>query len=166
MFRMTLAISLTLISLCSGAAFAQTSPSVPSGGQQPLTREQVIQFMNSFEEVAARKNFTDLSALIHRRASYRVNDGDYLGQDNIRSLMEDTWRSARRMDADRFYLTDLAVLTVDDRSATVTYTYNWEWSLAGRTYRAQGRGTRVLVMEDGRLQVAHTHLSSFPKRVP
>ena len=55
------------------------------------------------------------------------------------------------------------VLTVDAKSATATYTYNWEGSMDGRSFRIPGRGTRVLVLQSGRLQIIHAHLSRYPK---
>jgi hypothetical protein len=33
----------------------------------------------------------------------------------------------------------------------------------GQAFRIQGRGTRVMVVCDGRLQIIHEHLSRFPK---
>jgi hypothetical protein len=33
----------------------------------------------------------------------------------------------------------------------------------GKPFRAQGRGTRVLVVDNGRLQIIHEHLSRYPK---
>jgi hypothetical protein len=40
--------------------------------------------------------------------------------------------------------------------------FRWEGSMDGKSFRVQGRGTRVLVVEDGRLQILHEHLSRFP----
>ena len=78
-----------------------------------------------------------------------VNDRALLGSANVRK--------------ERFYLTDIQVLSVDAKSATATYTYNWEGAMDGKSFRIQGRGTRVLVVENGRLMIIHEHLSRFPK---
>lgn len=67
------------------------------------------------------------------------------------------------MKKERFYLTDIVVLSCDQASAAVTYTYNWEGAQEGKAFRIQGRGTRVVVQADGRLQIIHEHLSRFPK---
>jgi hypothetical protein len=34
----------------------------------------------------------------------------------------------------------------------------------GQSFRIQGRGTRVLVTVNGRVQIIHEHLSRFPKQ--
>ena len=36
--------------------------------------------------------------------------------------------------------------------------------MEGKSFRIQGRGTRVLVVRNGRLQIIHEHLSRFPKQ--
>lgn len=33
----------------------------------------------------------------------------------------------------------------------------------GKSFRIQGRGTRVLVVESGRIQIIHEHLSRYPR---
>jgi hypothetical protein len=35
----------------------------------------------------------------------------------------------------------------------------------GQHFRIQGRGTRVLVVEGGRLQIIHEHLSRYPNKL-
>ncbi|MBC8058119.1 MAG: nuclear transport factor 2 family protein [Rhizobiales bacterium] len=119
--------------------------------------------MNRFEEIAANEDFDLLEEMVHADAFFRFNDGDYLGKQAVRGAFEKTWRGSANVRKERFYLTDIQVLTVDRLSATATYTYNWEGSSDGRSFRIEGRGTRVLVVEDGRVQIIHEHLSRYPK---
>jgi len=148
--------------IAAGIATVSLSPTAAKESDR-LTPEHVLQFMQQFDEAASKKDFSLLSNMIHERASYRLNDGDFFGRDAVRSALEKTWQSAYKVDSERFYLSDIQVLSTDQASASVTYTYNWEWSLAGKQYRMQGRGTRVFVKENGSLQIMHTHLSTFPK---
>jgi len=101
--------------------------------------------------------------MIHERAFFRFNDGDFKGRAAVREAFEKTWRGSAGLKKERFYLSDIVVLSTDQASATATYTYNWEGTMDGRPFRVQGRGTRVLVREQGRLQIIHEHLSRFPK---
>jgi hypothetical protein len=80
----------------------------------------------------------------------------------IRGVFEKTWKGSANVSKQRFHLTDIQVLTVDSRSAAATYTYHWEGAMDGRAFRIQGRGTRVLVVRNGRVQIVHEHLSRFP----
>jgi SnoaL-like domain len=129
-----------------------------------LTKDSIIQFLNRFEEIAEKENFDLIQHMIHDNAFFRFNDGDFVEKQAIRGVFEKTWKGSANVKKERFYLTDIQVLTVDAKSATATYTYNWEGSMDGRSFRIQGRGTRVLVVENGQLQIIHEHLSHFPKQ--
>ena len=128
-----------------------------------LSKDSVVQFLNRFEALAEKEDFDAIQDLIHERAFFRFNDGDFKGREAVRGAFEKTWKGSADVKKERFYLTDIEVLSVDAASATATYTYNWEGSMEGRSFRIQGRGTRVLVVEDGRLQIIHEHLSRYPK---
>lgn len=128
-----------------------------------LTPEGVVQFLNLFEDIAANENFDLLAHMVHDRAFFRFNDGDFRGKAAVRGAFEKTWKGDGNVRKERFYLTDIEVLSVDVRSAAATYTYNWEGSMDGQSFRIQGRGTRVMVVEKGRIQIIHEHLSRFPR---
>lgn len=129
-----------------------------------LTEESVNHFLIEFESIAEKENFDLIQDMIHDNAYFRFNDGDFVGKQAVRAAFEKTWKGSSNVQKERFYLTDVQVLTVDETTATATYTYNWEGNMDGRSYRIQGRGTRVLVVQNGRLQIIHEHLSRFPKQ--
>lgn len=131
--------------------------------QHPFTPESVVQFLHHFEEIAAKEDFDLLEDMIHERAFFRFNDGDFVGRDAVRAAFEKTWRGSAGVRKERFYLSDIVVLSADHASATATYTYHWEGSMEGRSFQIQGRGTRVIVLEQGRPQILHEHLSRFPE---
>jgi len=142
---------------------AQPTGSTPSATTSiVITPEEVVQFMNDFELLGEKKNFDLWTSMIHEKASYRLNDGDFFGLPEIRKIVEQTWVTYRTAENARFYLSDMRVIHVDRSSASVTFTYNWEWIKDGRPNRAQGRGTRVVVRDQGRLKIIHMHLSPFP----
>ncbi len=128
-----------------------------------FTAESVVQFLNQFEELAMKEDFSLLEEMIDERAYFRFNDGDFFGRRAIQAAFEKTWRGDPSVKKARFYLSDIVVLTTDEASATATYTYNWEGSQGGREFKIQGRGTRVLLHEGGRLRIIHEHLSRFPR---
>jgi ketosteroid isomerase-like protein len=130
---------------------------------RPLTKDSVLQFLTEFEAIAEKENFDLVQDMIHDNAFFRFNDGDFPGKQAVRGAFEKTWKGSANVRKERFYLTDIQVLTIDARSATATYTYNWEGSMDGQAFKVRGRGTRVLVIEDGRLQIIHEHLSRYPK---
>jgi ketosteroid isomerase-like protein len=130
--------------------------------QSTVTAESVINFLNHFEEVAMKEDFSLLEDMIDDRAYFRFNDGDFIGRQAIRAVFEKTWKGDPTVKKARFYLSDIVVLTTDTASATATYTYNWEGSQGSQSFKIQGRGTRVLVHEGGKFRIIHEHLSRRP----
>lgn len=127
--------------------------------QTTITPESVVDFLNRFEEIAEQEDFDLVEGMIHEQAFFRYNDGDFIGRAAIRAAFENSWRGDPSVRKARFYLTDIRVLTTDQSTATATYTYNWEGAQGAHRFKIQGRGTRVLVMEDGRFRIIHEHLS-------
>ena len=128
-----------------------------------ISADSVVAFLNRFEEMAEKEDFALIRDMIDERAYFRFNDGDYVGRSAIQAVFEKTWRGDPTVRKARFYLTDIVVLTADARTATATYTYNWEGSQQGRAFTIKGRGTRVLVYEAGAFRIVHEHLSRFPR---
>jgi len=131
--------------------------------QDPISETSVLQFLHQFDGLADKKDFSLISDMIHERAFFRFNDGDSVGRQAVKVAFERTWQGGSNVQNERFFLTDIVVLSTDAASATATYTYNWEGVREGRQIHVQGRGTRVLVRQQGRLQIIHEHLSRFPK---
>jgi len=121
-----------------------------------LTKESVIHFLNEFEAIAEKENFDLIQDMIHDKAYFRFNDGDFVGKQAVRAAFEKTWKGSANVKKERFYLTDIQVLTVDATTATATYTYNWEGNMDGKSFRIQGRGTRVLVARSSTNTLAGT----------
>jgi ketosteroid isomerase-like protein len=129
-----------------------------------MSHEAVINFLNHFEALARKKNFDLVADMVHERAIFRFNDGDFVGRQAIRAAFEKTWASSSgTAEQEKFYLSDIVVVATDTNSAAATYNWNWEGVSQGKSFRIQGRGTRVLVREGDRWQIIHEHLSRMPK---
>lgn len=128
-----------------------------------ISADEVVRFLTRFEELAEQEDFDEIQDMVHERAFFRFNDGDFIGRDAVRAAFEKTWTGDPNVQKTRFHLTDIVVLSTDQRSAAATYTYNWEGVMDDKPFRVQGRGTRVLVRVGDRLQIVHEHLSRFPK---
>ena len=126
-----------------------------------LSPDDVVQFMHEFEEAASHENFSLIADKIHDEAVFRFTDGDFSGIQSVRGAFEKTW--ALDTEDERYYLTNIQVLSTDAKSATATYTYNWEGKVDGRPFQTRGRGTRVMVLDGGSWKIIHEHLSHFPK---
>jgi ketosteroid isomerase-like protein len=150
-----------LVGLTATALATRLKESPPM--EPNVTTESVIRFLNHFEEVAMKEDFSLLQDMIDERAYFRFNDGDFVGRKAIQAVFEKTWKADPTVRKARFYLSDIIVLTTDKASAAATYTYNWEGTQGSREIKIQGRGTRVLVHEGGGFRIVHEHLSRFPR---
>jgi len=128
----------------------------------PITADAVVAFLEEFETLAEREDFALIREMIDEHAFFRFNDGDFVGRPAIQAAFERTWRGDPTVVKARFYLSDIVVLTVDERTATATYTYTWEGSQGDRAFTVRGRGTRVLVRDGGGFRIVHEHLSRLP----
>jgi ketosteroid isomerase-like protein len=149
--------------LIVGATGCATPTQETSRMQPAISADAVVEFLHRFETIAQEEDFALIEDMIHERAHFRFNDGDFIGRPAIKTAFEKAWRGDPSVKKARFYLSDIAVLTLDQSTATATYIYNWEGSQGGREFRIRGRGTRVLLMERGRLRIIHEHLSRLPR---
>jgi hypothetical protein len=58
--------------------------------QAPLTTESVVEFLHRFEEFAQSENFDLVEGMIHERAFFPLNDGDFIGKAAVRAAFEKT----------------------------------------------------------------------------
>ena len=155
----------TITILAAVVFLAPFAPVVQGATEEiQISEANVRDFLIRFEEIAARKDFDALQHLVHERAFFRFNDGDFIGREAIRAAFEKTWESSSSVENEKYYLTDIQVLSTDRHSASATYTYNWEGTYEDQTFAIKGRGTRVLVRSGGEFQIIHEHLSRFPQK--
>lgn len=60
--------------------------------QPAVTEESVVRFLNHFEAVALKQDFSLLEDMVDERAFCRFNDGDFIGRRAIQAVFEKTWR--------------------------------------------------------------------------
>jgi ketosteroid isomerase-like protein len=161
-FNYLLRRTLLMVSLAFAIASCATSEKDHRIMESTITENDVVQFLHGFEALAEKEDFNLIRDKIHERAYFRFNDGDFRGRDAIQAVFEKTWRGDPSVKKARFYLSDIVVVTMDQKTATATYTYNWEGSQGDKQFRIQGRGTRVLTRASGQWQIVHEHLSRFP----
>jgi ketosteroid isomerase-like protein len=132
-------------------------PDPPLPGNLPITETRVIEFLKRFEEASATELFVNVAGMIHPNALFRFNDGDYRGLEAIQRAFESTW--TQDVKDERYYLSDIEVVSVDTNSAVATFHFNWSGVGPNGPFQIAGRGTSLLVLQDGRLKVMLEHLS-------
>jgi ketosteroid isomerase-like protein len=123
----------------------------------PITETRVVEFLKRFEDASAAKLFANVVGMIHPHALFRFNDGDYRGLEAIQRAFESTWN--HDVKDERYYLSDVEVLSVDTSSAAAAFHFNWSGVGPQGPFQIVGRGTSLLVLHDGKLKVMLEHLS-------
>lgn len=121
-----------------------------------ITETKVVEFLKRFEDASATGLFVNAAGMIHPNALFRFNDGDCRGLEAIRHAFESTW--AQDVKDERNYLSDIDVVSVDTNSAAATFHFNWSGVGPHGPFQVVGRGTSLLVLQDGRLKVMVEHL--------
>jgi hypothetical protein len=123
----------------------------------PITETRVVEFLKRFEDASATELFANVVGMIHPNALFRFNDGDYRGLEAIRHAFESTW--THDVKDERYYLSDIEVVSVDTSSAAATFHFHWSGAGPQGPFQIVGRGTGLLVLHDGKLKVMVEHLS-------
>jgi SnoaL-like domain len=161
--RSMLRVTTTALAIAFALTGCASTLTEKSRMSSPITAESVIAFLHRFEALGEKEDFALIREMIDENAYFRFNDGDFIGRVAIQAVFEKTWRGDPSVKKAQFYLTDIVVLTTDSKTATATYTYNWEGSQVDKSFTIRGRGTRVLAYVNGEFKIVHEHLSRFPK---
>jgi hypothetical protein len=122
-----------------------------------VTKTKVVKFLKRFEDASATRLFANVVGMIHPNALFRFNDGDYRGLEAIQRAFESTWN--QDVKDERYYLSDIEVVSIDTSSAAATYHFNWSGVGPNGLFQIVGRGTCLLVLHDDKLKVMVEHLS-------
>lgn len=124
---------------------------------EPITDAEIRDFLEKYEAAANSGDFANVRDMIHPDAIFRFTEGDFIGHNPIQAAFEKTW--GHDIQDDRYYLTNVNVVSKDMKSATITFTFNWTGRVEGRPVHTVGRGTSVIVRNGGHLQFILEHLS-------
>jgi ketosteroid isomerase-like protein len=125
-----------------------------------ITEPEIREFFETYEAASNTREWAAVADLIHPDAFYRFTDGDFAGLNAIRGAFEKTWSNSSNVQDERYYLTDLKIISTDVNSAVVTYTFNWAGMIEGKQpFSVRGRGTNVIVRNGDKLLFIHEHLS-------
>ena len=115
-----------------------------------------LEFVTHYESALATQNWEAVSPLIHTRASVVFSNGSvHKGKDAVRKAYERNFASIKN---EHYKIANVHWLL--DSSATAVYMFDFSWSgvIDGKEASGGGRGTAVLVYDDGKWQLLAEHL--------
>lgn len=126
------------------------------GDTDPDTEQELTAFMQRYVAATNSHDFTHVEPLLLPDAVYWFNKNESKGLQQIEVNFNQSWSYL----PDEVYgIEDVKWLSVDKNSATCIYTYTYQGTHNGKAVQGQGRGTTILVKENGSWKIAHEHLS-------
>lgn len=143
------ALIMFLSLLFSTAVMAQTT-------HRPKTEEELNAFIKHYVEATNSHDFSQVAPLLLSDAVYWFNKDESQGITAIKKNFESTWNYL----PDEVYgIENIKWLSIGKNSATCIYEYTYQGTHEGKPLKGRGRGTSVLVKQNGNWQIAHEHLS-------
>jgi ketosteroid isomerase-like protein len=114
-------------------------------------------FIRAYEAATNSHDLTQLAPLIAADAVYWFTDGSHRGRDAVLAAIGETFAAIH----DEVYrITELEWVMASGSHAVCRYHFAWTGIVAGQPRSGSGRGTNVLVRNDGAWQMLHEHLSA------
>lgn len=117
------------------------------------------EFLKQYEKATNSHDFSKLDAQIADDAIYWFSNGSHEGKAAIRKAIEKTWN---KIQDESYSITDVEWLVTSDDYAICIYRFHWRGKVGGVAKEGHGRGTNVMVKNDGGWQMKHEHLSLDP----
>ncbi|MCP3738628.1 YybH family protein [Rossellomorea sp. BNER] len=103
-------------------------------------------------------NFNNVKYVLHEKALYWFTDKTCTTMNEIQSYFENAWD---RIKEEIYTANDVQWLTIDENSATCTYTYQYEGYYNGEFVSGSGRATNIFTKNDANeWKLIHEHLSN------
>lgn len=114
-------------------------------------------FIRAYEQATNSHDIAQLTPLIASDAVYWFTDGSHRGRDAVLAAISQTFATIR----DEVYqINELELIATDSNQAVCRYHFAWTGIVDGQPRSGSGRGTNVLIKNDGAWQMLHEHLSA------
>ena len=114
-------------------------------------------FIRAYEQATNSHDIAQLAPLIASDAVYWFTDGSHRGRDAVLAAISQTFATIRD---EVYWINELEWIATDASQAVCRYHFAWTGIVDGRPRSGSGRGTNVLVKNDGTWQMLHEHLSA------
>jgi len=114
-------------------------------------------FIRAYEQAANSHDIAQLAPLIASDAVYWFTDGSHRGRDAVLAAISKAFATIRE---EVYRINELEWIATDGNQAVCRYHFAWTGIVDGQPRSGSGRGTNVLVKNDGAWQMLHEHLSA------
>lgn len=135
------------------AVLSTISNTATATEEMPMTS---LDFVAQYESALAAQQWDAVSPLIHTRASVVFSNGTvHKGKDAVRAAYEQNFDAIKN---EHYKIANVHWLLDSPDTAVYMFDFSWTGIIDGKEASGGGRGTAVLVHEDGRWQLLAEHL--------
>ena len=116
-------------------------------------------FLQEYEQALATQRWQNVQPLMHPNVCVTFNDGTYKGIEEVASAFR---RTFALIQDETYTISDIHWLRRDDKFAVCLYRFHWSGVIEGQAASGSGRGTSVLINENGNWQILTEHLGPNP----
>ena len=137
---------------------------IPTQGDEDSTRGRAMmatEFVKQYEQALATQRWEVVSPLVHKDASVTFSDGSvHKGKESVRAAYE---RNFQAIANERYQITNLHWLFESNDIAVYLFDFNWSEEVNGQDASGAGRGTSVLIQDEGVWKLLTEHLGPYSR---
>lgn len=117
-------------------------------------------FIRAYEQALGTQNWSRVDPLVHDDACVTFSNGTvHKGKSQVRSAFERNFSSIRD---ETYAITNVHWVMKSDLAAVYLFDFNWSGIINDKPASGGGRGTSVLINEDGKWKLLVEHLGPKP----
>lgn len=118
------------------------------------------EFLQRYEKALATQQWGNIAPLLHPDVCVTFNNGTYKGIAEVEGAFR---RTFALIEDETYTISNVHWIREDDALAVCLYNFHWTGIINGQMASGGGRGTSVLVNENGRWQILTEHLGPEAK---
>lgn len=122
-----------------------------------MTAQELLQ---TYEKALAMQQWENVEPLMHPDVCVTFNNGTYKGIEEVEGAFR---RTFALIQDETYAISNVHWIREDDALAVCLYHFHWSGIINGQMASGGGRGTSVLVNENGRWQILTEHLGPEAK---
>jgi len=123
----------------------------------PDLAAELSAFMKAYEEANNSHDIDRVEPMIAMDATYWFTDGSHQGLPRIAEAIRATFAT---IEDEAYEIHGLEWVVLAPEHAVCRYRFSWRGTVGGEPRSGHGRGTNVILKQDGRWQISHEHLST------
>lgn len=118
-------------------------------------------FLKQYEKALATQDWNEVAPLIHKNATVIFSNGSvHEGKPKIKIAYE---RNFSIIKSEKYSVENVRWMLTNESTAVYLFDFHWKGLINEVMHEGAGRGTAVLIQEDGKWSLLTEHLGPKPK---